>query len=98
MIAGSSAPGMLLFSTESRTNSPVMSRSRQTPEMVHARIRMISAGTMDLTPSPMPPMKSRNRTTPRGTKSRNATTSAPNPPSTSASAATQFPNAAPIEW
>ena len=56
--AGSRKPGKPPFSTRPLTNSPVMSRSRQTPLIVQARMRMMSAGTIDLTPSPMPAMKS----------------------------------------
>ena len=49
--AGRSAPGMVLPATTFFTKSAVSSRSRQTPLMVQASIRMAQAGSMDFMPS-----------------------------------------------
>ena len=61
--------------------------------MVHARVRMVQAGTMDLMPSPMPSIKALKPTTFRGIKSRNATSSPPKPPKTSDMDESQSPKA-----
>ena len=49
--AGRRAPGMVLPATTSFTKSAVSSRSRQTPLIVQASIRMAQAGSMDFMPS-----------------------------------------------
>ena len=59
MMAGISITGMLLWATKLLTYSPVLSKSRQTPLIVQASVKMMMAPVMDLTPSPMPSIKAR---------------------------------------
>ena len=93
IIAGIRATGMDEASTRAATYTPVLSRSRQMPLMVQARVKMMIAGVMDLTPAPKAAKKSLKPISRRGTKRRKATTRAPKPPRARAKPAEVSPKA-----
>ena len=73
-------------------------RSRHTPESVHARIRMMFAGSIIFMPSTAPFINSLNVTKRRGTNIRSATTMAEKDAHTSEIDADELPMAAMKVW
>lgn len=78
-MAGRMAIGTLDELTTSDTYGPTLSASH-TPFSVHASVRMVHAGTIDLNPAVRPSIKSRKVRMRRGKNSSAATIMAPNPP------------------
>lgn len=95
MIAGKKEPTIPVSdSTKVEINTGVCNRSRQTPEIVHAKTKIRFAGIIACTPFTTPCMKvfkSRSFLEVNCTK---ATTKAPNEPNTKAGPAEVLPNAA----